>query len=131
MNRETFAQYRDLKKEIDHLKRCIQRLSGTVSDSVEASNAEFPFQEIRVHIEGEDSTPYKWKLEKILRKRKAECARMTLEIESFIASIKDSRTRMVFERRYVDGWSWQKTSLSMGSADESYVRKMHERYIKH
>lgn len=127
MERETLAQYRDLKREIKHLERRIRRLKTTVTDSVRASNAEFPYQEIHIQIEGED--PRKSSLELILQKRLDACVDKVIEIERFISSIEESRTRMIFQRRYVDGWSWAKISRSMGSMDESYARKTAERYI--
>ena len=130
MDKQKLAQYRDLKKEIAHLEARIKKLSRPVRDRVRASNHHFPYQEIHIQIEGEDSGPYKRQLERILQKRKAECAKMTLEVESFIASIPDSRTRMIFERRYICGWSWQKISISMGSVDESFARKIHDRSYK-
>ena len=107
----------------------IKKLSRPVRDRVRASNPHFPYQEIHIQIEGEDSGPYKRQLERILQKRKAECAKMALEVESFIASIPDSRTRIIFERRYIDGWTWTKTSMYIGSANEATARSIHDRYL--
>lgn len=44
--------------------------------------------------------------------------------------IKDSRTRLAFELRYIEGWSWKKMSMYMESMNESYVRMIHNRYLK-
>lgn len=127
MDKETLENYRYLKKEIRQLERRISRLRAPLSDRVRASNSEFPYQEIHIRIEGED--PRKSSLELILQKRLDACVDKVIEIERFISSIEDSRTRMIFQRRYVDGWSWQKISMSMGSTDESYARKIHERFL--
>lgn len=127
MNKETLAQYRDLRREIEHLEKRLKKMDRIVTDKVKASNSDFPYQPIHVTIQGR-SAEYT-RLEGILRRRQSKCRRMALEVEEFIAGIEDSRTRMVFERRHIDGWSWQKISRSMGSADESYARKIHDRYI--
>lgn len=128
MERETLAQYRDLKREIKHLEQRIQRLKKTVIDSVRASNAEFPYQEIHVTIEGEVS-PEK-ELERILALRLRECQAMALCIERFIADISDSRTRQIFELRYIEGWTWEKISERLGATNESYARKLHNKFLE-
>ncbi len=51
-------------------------------------------------------------------------------MHQFIYGIEDSRTRLVFELRYIEGWSWKKVSMYMESMNESYVRKIHERFKK-
>lgn len=127
MDKETLENYRYLKKEIRQLERRISRLHTPLSDRVTASNTEFPYQPIHVRIEGVDIK--KQALEEILRKRLAACLDETIRIEGFISSIEDSRTRMIFQKRYIDGWSWLKISRSMGSTDESYARKIHERFL--
>lgn len=128
MDKETLENYRYLKKEIRQLERRISRLHTPLSDRVTASNAEFPYQPIHVRIEGVDIK--KQALEEILRKRLAACLDETIRIEDFISSIDDSRTRMIFQKRYIDGWSWLKISRSMGSMDESYARKICERALE-
>lgn len=128
MDKETLENYRYLKKEIRQLERRINRLHTPLSDRVTASNTEFPYQPIHVRIEGVDIK--KQALEEILRKRLAACLDETIRIEDFISSIEDSRTRMIFQRRYVDGWSWQKISISMGSGSEAYARMRHDRFLK-
>ena len=128
MERETLAQYRDLKREIKHLEQRIQRLKKTVIDSVRASNAEFPYQEIHVTIEGEVS-PEK-ELERILALRLRECQALALRIERFIADISDSRIRQIFELRYIEGWTWEKISERLGATNESYARKLHNKFLE-
>lgn len=127
MDKETLENYRYLKKEIRQLERRINRLHTPLSDRVTASNTEFPYQPMHVRIQGVDIK--KQALEEILRKRLAACLDETIRIEDFISSIEDSRTRMVFQRRYVDGWTWVKISIMLGSSDEAYARKIHNRYL--
>lgn len=68
-------------------------------------------------------------IERATRSRLERCIILRHDIEKFIAGIDDSRTRMVFERRYIDGWSWLKISMSMGGTGESYSRNIHDRYL--
>lgn len=128
MDAETLKEYRYLKREIKSLQKRIDHLNSTLTDRVRASNSEFPYQEVHIRIEGEDSR--KSNSELILQKWLDACVDKVIEIERFISSIEDSRTRMIFQRRYVDGWSWVKISQSMGSMDESYARKLVERHLK-
>ncbi|WP_322622203.1 hypothetical protein [Aedoeadaptatus coxii] len=128
MDAETLKEYRYLKREIKSLQERIKLLKPAVFDTVRASNTEFPYQEIHIQIEGED--PRKSSLELILQKRLDACVDKVIEIERFISSIEDSRTRMIFQRRYVDGWSWQKISMSMRGGSEAYARMICERYFK-
>ncbi|MCU6786399.1 hypothetical protein [Aedoeadaptatus acetigenes] len=127
MDAETLKEYRYLKREIKSLQKRIDHLNSTLTDRVRASNSEFPYQEIHIQIEGED--PRKSNLELILQERLDACVDKVIEIERFISSIEDSRTRMIFQRRYVDGWSWQKISMSMGSGGEAYARMVHNRFL--
>ena len=128
MDAETLKEYRYLKREIKSLQKRIDNLNSTLTNRVRASNSEFPYQEIHIRIEGED--PRKSSLERILQKRLDARVDKAIEIERFISSIEDSRTRMIFQRRYVDGWSWQKISMTMGSGSESYARMICERYFE-
>ena len=128
MDAETLKEYRYLKREIKSLQKRIDNLNSTLTDRVRASNSEFPYQEIHIRIEGED--PRKSNLELILQERLDACIDKVIEIERFISSIDDSRTRMIYQKRYIDGWSWQKISMSMGSGSEAYARMICERYFE-
>ena len=60
-------------------------------DFVTGSNSEFPYQLVQISIEGiADNTDRIHRLEGILRKRKGHVEELQLEVEEFIASIKDS-----------------------------------------
>ena len=130
MDKATLGQYRYLLKEIKSLETRIKKLERVSSDKVTASNAEFPYQKISVTVEGVESTQAAEKLRVILGHRRRECEAAKLSIESFIAGIDDSRTRLVFERRYIYGWSYQKISMYLGSRHESYARYIHDEYLK-
>ena len=122
-------QYIYLQKEIQNLQKKINKLQGSiVRDSVKGSNAEFPYQEIHIEIEGYDNSPYYRRLKKTLNKRYKKCVELEIQIQDFIASIEDSRTRLVFELRYIENYSWLRISRELGSYDESYSRKIHDRF---
>ena len=56
---------------------------------------------------------------------------MKLEIEEFISSIPDSRTRRVFQYRYIDNLNWYQIARRLGKYDESYPRKViHDKYLE-
>lgn len=131
MNQKTIRQYRDLVKEIEELKNRIsevQKLSSVqvVKDSVSGSNPHFPYQKNIFTIEGLEQINSRRK--KILQKRIWRCERLKLEIEEFIDTIEDSKTRRVFQLRYIYGCGWEKISRMLGGWDESYARKIHDRW---
>lgn len=130
MNPKILRQYRDLVKEIEELKNRIseaQKLSSqVVKDSVSGSNPHFPYEKNIFTIEGIEQTNSRQ--QKILQKRIERCERLKLEIEEFIDTIEDSKTRRVFWLRYIRGCSWEKISRMLGGWDESYARKIHDRW---
>lgn len=133
MDKEILKQYSDLKREIYRLEKRIEKLrqKNIEHDFVTGSNSEFPYQPLQIAIEGvADHSDRIHRLEGILKKRKAHAEELQLQVEEFIASIKDSRTRMVFEDRYVHCQSWVAISRKFGSVHESYSRKLHDRYLE-
>lgn len=131
MRKEDLEQYQFLLKEIHELKRKKNEIKNDmVMDTVKSSNAEFPYQEMTISISGAPSYDFRKKLDCVINHRLERADRMRMEIEEFISTIEDSRIRLIFEKRYIYGWSWQKISRFMGSADESYARKIHERYLE-
>lgn len=129
MNREKLIQYRDLRKEIEELEKKLSKLkSRRASDTVQASNQDFPFQPIRITVYGMDSRATE-RTENAIERRYRKCQKLRYQIDTFINQIPDSRTRQVFELRYIDGYSWIQISRHFGSRDESYSRKIHDRYL--
>ena len=131
MQKEKLVQYKDLEREIIKLEKRIEKEKTKIEhDKVQGSNTEYPYNLLHLNIEGvvfdDENTK---KLYKILNDRHDKTAKLKLEIEVWIASIPDSRTRQVFEMRYIDNASWQRISNSLGSHDESFARKIHDRYL--
>ena len=66
----------------------------------------------------------------IRKSRINKCENLKLEIETWIANIDDSVARLVFDMRYLEGTSWRRISMSLGSYNESTARMIHDRYLK-
>lgn len=125
------SQYHCLKREIKLLSERLNNLDAEVTDTVVGSNNSFPFQKIHITIRGKETqTDYTTALKKLLTQRLNKSVDSLYKIESFISTIEDDRARYVFTRRYIDKASWKLISVEMGSSDESYARKIHDRYIK-
>ena len=122
-------QYKDLCREINELENnYIKKLENrNVSDIVTGSNNEFPYQIMSFKVEGLAHTD---KLREVLVERKVKCEQLKIKIEDFISNIPDSRTRRVFQYRYIDGLTWQQVSRRIGGYEESYPRKIHDRYLE-
>lgn len=132
VDKKMLKEFMDLRFEIERLNKRIKRLKDKCieHDRVTGSNIEFPYQTLHIEIEGYGmNLDHIRRLEIILKKRKALCEVKLLEIESFISSIPDSRIRMIFEDRYIKGYSWISISRRFGSLDESYARKVHDRFL--
>ena len=131
MNKEQLQQYRALCLEIKELENKLNNLKRQeVTDKVLASASDFPYNQYELKIQGYEDDKYIEKIRVRLIRRIKRYKKLRLDIEKFIDNIEDSRTRLVFQLRYIEGWSWQRISLKLGSGDESYSRKIHERFLK-
>lgn len=133
--KKLLTQYTDLQQEIKDLEKRIDKLSNfkVEHDKVTGSNSEFPYQPRSFTIEGYNIQDIDRlnKVKSLLVDRKNDCENMKIEIEKFISTIPDSRTRMVFQYRYIDGLSWLQIARKIGKYDESYPRKMiHDKYLE-
>lgn len=137
ITKDLLKQYSDLQKEIKELEQRIERLRNKevqmVSDTVKGSSKYFPYVERTFTVTGIEScdiSPQLEKLNNILYKRRAKCKEMAVEIEDFINTIPDSRTRRVFSLRYIDGFNWLQIARKIERYDESYPRKIiHDKYL--
>lgn len=130
MNKKNLSQYVALKKEIEDLSKKIKNCKDEiVTDSVRGSNLNFPYQEITSQIIGISQNKHKRKLYRILNKRLEQSRNLKLEIENYISSIPDSQIRYIFEKRYIDGWSWSRISRELGKYYSDYARIKHDRFL--
>ena len=100
-----------------------------VTDKVLSSASDFSFNQYELKIKGYEDDKYIEKIRARLIRRIKRCKKLRLEIEEFIEGIKDSRTRLVFQLRYIEGKSWVYISRQLGSSNESYARMIYNRYL--
>lgn len=127
-------QYNSLIEEIKGLEKRIDKLNNfkVEHDKVVGSDSEFPYIKRSFTIEGYNIQDIDRlnELKDLLVDRKNKCEEMKLEIEKFISSIPDSRTRRIFQYRYIDGLTWLQIAMRMNKVHESYPRKIHDRYLE-
>lgn len=132
MDKDMLSRYRDLKRELRILEMQNKKLNKTeiVVDKVMASNTEFPYQAMNMPLIGMRAlTDREMAIRDSLNAQWQRAFDLRLEIEDFINSIEDSRVRIVFRLRYIEGWSWLRISSYLGSTSESYSRMVHDRYL--
>lgn len=131
MTKKELLQYRYLLIEIKELENKIKNYEGKiVTDKVQSSQREFPYTQYELKIQGVEDSLYIKKLREKLFYRIEKCKKLKVDIENFINNIEDSRTRLVFQLRYVEGRSWVYISRQLGSSNESYARMIHNRYLE-
>lgn len=131
MTKKELLQYRYLLIEIKELENKIKNYEGKiVTDKVQSSQREFPYTQYELKIQGVEDSLYIKKLREKLFYRIEKCKKLKVDIENFINNIEDSRTRLVFQLRYVEGRSWVYISRQLGSSNESYARMIHNRYLR-
>ena len=131
MDKQQLLQYRILKLEIEDLEDKLQNVKNKlVMDKVQASAIEYPYNLYSLKICGLEEDAYTQRLQLMLRRRIRKCKRARLEVEEYIDGIKDSRMRYIFTKRYIDGWTWVKISMRLGSTNESYSRLLHDRFLR-
>lgn len=131
MTKKELLQYRYLLIEIKELENKIKNYEGKiVTDKVQSSQREFPYTQYELKIQGVEDSLYIKKLREKLFFRIEKCKKLKVDIENFINNIEDSRTRLVFQLRYVEGRSWVYISKQLGSSNESYARMIHNRYLE-
>ena len=130
MTKEQLGQYKCLCLEIKELENRLNNLKRQeVSDKVIASSSDFPYNQYQLKIQGYEDDKYIDKIRVRLIRRIRRCKKLRLEIEEFIEEIEDSRIRLIFELRYIQDKSWVYISNKLGSSNESYARKSHDRYL--
>lgn len=142
MGKELLSQYTDLQKEIEDLRKRINKteleiariqMGGTVLDSVRGSRKDGTIGSIR--IEGFPVVSRDAKVKRLkcyrnkLRESEIKAEELISEIETYINSIDDSRMRRIIRYRFIDKLSWNEVADMMGedSSGEG-VRKVFERF---
>lgn len=135
MDKDKLKQYTDIKCEIkslqERLAKC--RIPDPVHDAVTGSTPYIPYQPHTIHIFGVEYEKHQAKrdrLNRMLMDRLTKCQDLETEVTEFICAIPDSRTRRVFDMRYLDNMSWRAIARALNTSDESYPRKdIHDKYL--
>ena len=69
-------------------------------------------------------------LRSTLKIREAMIIVQQTEIEKYINTIEDSKTRQIFEHRYIDNMDWYQIAQVMGCNNEDAPRKKHDRFLE-
>ena len=127
MDKHILNQYTDLLEEADDLENRIAKIERSlyrlrkqeVSDSVtHGKKGKKPLK--RTVITGMPEAAIRGREEqlKTYRQRLEESRRKAMnlinQVESYVASIKDSRVRRIFRLRYVDRLTWYQVAQRMG-----------------
>ena len=107
MNKERLSQYRYLRQEVRMLQKDLIALTRRPEDPEGAK-----------------------RVRETLLARRQDCVRCLFELEEYISSVNDSRMRQILSLRYRRGLSWQRIAFIMNESDESYPRRIHDRYLK-
>nr|WP_297935342.1 DUF1492 domain-containing protein [uncultured Lachnoclostridium sp.] len=139
MTKEELDQLPDLRKEIKELEAKIERLNTrkkqVLTDKVQASAKEFPYNETHIKIQGVEyiSDPkarrQKADKEKLLKIRKQQAEEKELEITRFINSIGNSRLRRIIEYKYIEGKTWDEIGKNI-HCDRTTAEKMVSKYLR-
>ena len=139
MTKELLNNYRYLdeviKKDEAKLQYYKDNPPSAYVGKVQASNKEFPYQRTSVEVSGceiKDRRAWKQKQYELIIKlhnERAELERMKLEIDIFLATIFDSRDRLIFEYLYRDGMTQQEVADKL-FMDRSTVSKIVDRYLE-
>ncbi len=126
--KEKLIQYCDIKEEIKHLEKrkgILHKQSSEVSDVVQNGYKRHAV------ISGYDiKRQHKLDtLEAILQEREDKLLDIQIEVETFIDMILDSKTRNIFQYRYIEGMNWIQVGHAMKSTAEA-VRKTHDRFLE-
>lgn len=111
-----------MRKEIALLEQQIVDAEYTVkarhtADVVKGSDSEFPYLEKKFHVGGVSWDRHKKDVEKLKKHLQARIDELTEKVTQaleYIASIDDSRTRMILHCRYISGLTWEQTEVETG-----------------
>lgn len=136
--KDILAQYVDACKLIDETRADIEKLrkkqTAVLTDKVQASNPDFPYQPISVTIEG---APNLFATDHALRIREAELLRRIARCETIrteaeqVINTAPPRIMRIIRLRYFLGYSWDDTARQVGGGlNAETARKQLENYLR-
>lgn len=146
MTKRELMQVRSLQAEIRLLEAEEKRLNELLTERVpptcvKGSEAEYPYTMHTIMMDGGvrertggDSDALKIQRDKLagkLTKCKLDYSRAYERVFDWIRTIADSRTRLIFELRYLGGKSWQQIANAFGNEMSGDAMRMwHDRFAK-
>lgn len=154
--REIVNQYFDLKMEFDNVQCKVRSLKKQIADIenriYEIRQGEIVKDKVKgglggiqtFTIEGFPTREYEQKTKELQKKKillenrqkvatelEIKIAEQIIEVEKFIASIKESHTRRIVELRVVEGLSWREVAEEIGGGNtENGVKKIYSRLFE-
>ena len=131
MTEEKMRQLKDLNKEIKDLQERIYNIKGgVVYDTVKGSSPRKPYAVHTIKIIGaKDRVKEKQKLEIIWRKKLKILQLVKMQIEEYILTIPDSKTRQVLSHKYIDNLTYKQIAEHMGIS-VSTVKRIYSEWRK-
>lgn len=143
MDKSILIQYRDLVKEVEDLRRMIQKdelklkelREMTVIDSVTCGKkGRKPLGTAKVEGPPYAAIAHREKLYerriKKLKRLETELLELINQVDDYINSIKDSRIRRIMRYRYIDDMNWVQVARRIGKkATADSCRNAHDRYL--
>lgn len=131
MTKDQLKEYAGLVKDLARIQTMLTRQEKKaqaipiVKEKVQSSQKEWPF--IKTHITVEAVEPRRnaaiLKTMALLKKREAEVEEKILEIEEFIASVQEARTRAILQAVIFEGKSQKDTAIQF-DLTESAISKI-------
>lgn len=136
--KEELQQFNDLKREKKLIEKQIMKLKvdskNIEYDKVYGSRTEFPYTKQSFNIQGiGDQKGYLRRIDRRCKKLAAIAEDISIkeeEIEEFIHSIPDSKTRQVFIYRYMMELSWIEIARKMNYSESAVRFRIHDCYLR-
>lgn len=132
MTKEKLKRYRMLLSELELLKRQLKKTEPEyVEDNVSGSDAEYPYTQHKMHIEGYDLESYRKKVARLNKRIVNKMNQLVEEKDNlieFIYNIEDSEARQIFIYKYIDGMIWREIANRMAYS-ETAIRDKHRHVI--
>ena len=136
--KEELQQFNDLKREKKLIEKQIIKLKvdskNIEFDKVYGSKPEFPYTKQSFNIQGiGDQKGYLRRIDRRCKKLAAIAEDISIkeeEIEEFIHSIPDSKTRQVFIYRYMMELSWNEIARKMNYSESAVRFRIHDCYLR-
>ena len=131
MTVKELSQLYCLRKEIERYERRLKELEqkrGLSSVLID----DMPHGKGPVHSQVEELAAEMTDLKAIILAKRIECVHEQSRLERYVATIPDSRIRLVIALRFIDCLSWPAVAEAMSGQtvmDESTVRKLCYRYL--